>query len=201
MPLYMLDTNMCIYIRRQQPETVLARFDTLSPGDAVISVVTFGELRYGAEKSQARNLAHAALVNFVSTVAVAPMDAAVAEVYMGPSAPIWSAEEKSSEPMISGSPHWLTLQGPPVYTLEYLRGCTMTTAKVFRSGNSQAVRLPKEFRFDTDEVEIFRRGDEVVLRARPRDPSLARAFELLCELPIDDIRDEGDLPPQQREGL
>ncbi|MBC8438206.1 MAG: AbrB/MazE/SpoVT family DNA-binding domain-containing protein, partial [Deltaproteobacteria bacterium] len=38
----------------------------------------------------------------------------------------------------------------------------MNTAKIFRSGNSQAVRLPKEFQFDVSEVEIYRRGDEVV---------------------------------------
>ena len=56
----------------------------------------------------------------------------------------------------------------------------MTVAKIFMSGNSQAVRLPKEFRFDTDEVEIFSRGDEVVLRkARP---NMNRAVELLEEL-------------------
>lgn len=41
----------------------------------------------------------------------------------------------------------------------------MTLARVFQSGNSQAVRLPKEFRFDVDQVEIFRRGDEIILRA------------------------------------
>ena len=37
-----------------------------------------------------------------------------------------------------------------------------------RSGNSQAVRLPKEFRFKGKEVEIFRRGDEIVLREAER---------------------------------
>ena len=37
-------------------------------------------------------------------------------------------------------------------------------AKVFKSGNSQAVRLPKGFRLDVREVEIFKRGKEVVLR-------------------------------------
>lgn len=37
-------------------------------------------------------------------------------------------------------------------------------AKVFRSGNSQAVRLPKDFRFDVEEVEVSREGDAVVLR-------------------------------------
>lgn len=40
----------------------------------------------------------------------------------------------------------------------------MTTAKVFWTGRSQAVRLPKEFRFDTDKVSIRRQGDEVVLK-------------------------------------
>ncbi|MFO1157746.1 MAG: type II toxin-antitoxin system VapB family antitoxin [Reyranellaceae bacterium] len=39
-------------------------------------------------------------------------------------------------------------------------------AKVFRSGNSQAVRLPKEFRFDVEEVEVSREGDAVILRPR-----------------------------------
>jgi antitoxin VapB len=72
----------------------------------------------------------------------------------------------------------------------------MAVAKVFRSGNSQAVRLPKQFRLTSDEVEIFRRGDEIVLREKPRN--LARAFELLCGLP-DVERD--DSPPQGREGL
>ena len=39
----------------------------------------------------------------------------------------------------------------------------MATAKVFWSGRSQAVRIPKEFRFNTDEVRITRRGNAVVL--------------------------------------
>jgi antitoxin VapB len=37
---------------------------------------------------------------------------------------------------------------------------------VFRSGNSQAVRLPKDFRFDVEEVEISREGNAVILRPR-----------------------------------
>jgi antitoxin VapB len=75
----------------------------------------------------------------------------------------------------------------------------MATAKVFKSGNSQAVRLPKEFRVASDEVEIFRRGDEIVLRERPRN--LSRAFELLSALPDDFLEDRKDDPPQEREGL
>jgi len=47
-------------------------------------------------------------------------------------------------------------------------------AKLFANGRSQAVRLPKEFRFPGTEVFIERRGDEVVLRAvKPMDPALA----------------------------
>ena len=72
----------------------------------------------------------------------------------------------------------------------------MATAKVFRSGNSQAVRLPKQFRLTSDEVEIFRRGDEIILRKKRQD--LTRAFELLCDLP--DV-DREDAPWQEREGL
>lgn len=40
-------------------------------------------------------------------------------------------------------------------------------AKVFQSGNSQAVRLPKEFRLDVDEVEVSREGDALILRPKP----------------------------------
>ena len=53
---------------------------------------------------------------------------------------------------------------------------------VFQSGNSQAVRLPKAFRFNSKTVEIFRRGDEIVLREKKR--SFADALdEVLGKLP------------------
>ena len=45
----------------------------------------------------------------------------------------------------------------------------METAKIFWSGRSQAVRLPKEFRFDTSEVRIKRRGNAVILEPIARD--------------------------------
>jgi len=76
----------------------------------------------------------------------------------------------------------------------------MGVARVFRSGNSQAVRLPKQFRFRSKEVEIFRRGDEVVLRERKGN--MARAFDLLAGLPDDfDIPARGKDRPQRRKGL
>ena len=76
----------------------------------------------------------------------------------------------------------------------------MATTRVFQSGNSQAVRLPKKFRVKSKELEIFRRGDEIVLREPAK--GLARAFEILTSLP-DDFFAEGrkDFPPQSREEL
>ena len=76
----------------------------------------------------------------------------------------------------------------------------MGTARVFRSGNSQAVRLPKQFRFKSKEVEIFRRGDEIVLREKTG--SMVRAFDLLAGMPDDlDIRGREKDQPQKRKGL
>lgn len=74
----------------------------------------------------------------------------------------------------------------------------MAIPRVFQSGNSQAVRLPKEFRFDSAEVEIFRRGKEVVLRERKQ--GMARAFELIASLP-EEIDERDERPPEEREGL
>jgi antitoxin VapB len=75
----------------------------------------------------------------------------------------------------------------------------MRTAKVFRSGNSQAVRIPAEFQFDTDEVEIFRRDDELVLRKKAK--SLEQAFHLLASLPAGLLAEREDNLPQERAGL
>ncbi len=76
----------------------------------------------------------------------------------------------------------------------------MSTARVFKSGNSQAVRLPKKFRLKSKDVEIFRRGNELVLREKDRD--LTRAFDLLAGLPEDMefVGRSKDLP-QKRKGL
>lgn len=76
----------------------------------------------------------------------------------------------------------------------------MPTARIFKSGNSQAVRLPKAFRLRGKEVEIFRRGEEVVLREKGK--GMARAFDLLLELPADVLPERpADPPPQTRKGL
>jgi len=76
----------------------------------------------------------------------------------------------------------------------------MGIAKVFRSGNSQAVRLPKEFRLKSKEVEIFRRGRDIVLREKEND--MKRAFDLILGLPDDLVLpDRKKDVPQERDGL
>lgn len=76
----------------------------------------------------------------------------------------------------------------------------MAIARIFKSGNSQAVRLPKEFRFHSDQVEITRRGDEIILREHPANG--VTIFETLLTLP-NDFMPEGrqDSPPQTREHI
>ena len=78
---YLLDTNICIYIHRQKPGDVLARFQRLKPGDAAISVITWGELLYGAEKSQQRKKALQLLEEFKTFVPVLPMPENAGKTY------------------------------------------------------------------------------------------------------------------------
>jgi tRNA(fMet)-specific endonuclease VapC len=49
---YLLDTNICIYIAKKKPQIVLDRFSKLSVGEVGMSTISYGELLYGAEKSQ-----------------------------------------------------------------------------------------------------------------------------------------------------
>lgn len=72
-PEYMLDTDICIYIQRQKPQSILARFETLKPKQTVISVITWGELLCGAAKSQKTALVIKQLENFISIIPVHPM--------------------------------------------------------------------------------------------------------------------------------
>ena len=78
---YLLDTNICIYIHRQKPENVLTRFQKLKPGDAAISVITWGELMYGAAKSNQRKKALQLLEEFKSFVPVLPLPEQAGNTY------------------------------------------------------------------------------------------------------------------------
>jgi antitoxin VapB len=96
----------------------------------------------------------------------------------------------------------LVIEAACGYTARYIHTVSdsMTTARVFKSGNSQAVRLPKKFRLSATEVEIFRRGDEIVLKEKAK--GMATAFHLLAGMPDDFFADgRRDEPPQKRRGL
>ena len=78
---YLLDTNICIYIRRRRPPEVLARFGKLKPGEAALSVITYGELLYGVEKSQVRDQARQVLKELVEYLPVLALPAEAGEAY------------------------------------------------------------------------------------------------------------------------
>jgi antitoxin VapB len=71
------------------------------------------------------------------------------------------------------------------------------TAKIFMNGRSQAVRLPKEFRFDCDEVYVERRGDAIMLRAKA--PDWDDFFDQVSVFEDDFLADRDDQLPQERE--
>jgi tRNA(fMet)-specific endonuclease VapC len=70
----MLDTNICIYIIKRQPQSVLQRFSSFSVGDLGISVITLAELEYGARKSTRPGRNREALEEFISPLEVAVFD-------------------------------------------------------------------------------------------------------------------------------
>jgi len=72
-------------------------------------------------------------------------------------------------------------------------------ARIFMNGRSQAVRLPKAYRFEGDEVLIQKRGNEVILSPRPKTWD---DFFKKTPLPSEDfMSDREDLPHQKREAL
>jgi tRNA(fMet)-specific endonuclease VapC len=78
---YLLDTNICIYIHRRQPAEVLTRFRNLRPGEVAISVITWGELLYGAAKSRMRKQALQILEEFRTIVPVQPLPENAGKAY------------------------------------------------------------------------------------------------------------------------
>ena len=79
--LYMLDTDICVYISRRNSPRISARFQACPEGSMVLSVVSYGELRLGAEKSDRRKAALSELDIFTLAIPVLPMDRQVAEIY------------------------------------------------------------------------------------------------------------------------
>ncbi|MBI1735715.1 MAG: antitoxin [Candidatus Rokubacteria bacterium] len=74
----------------------------------------------------------------------------------------------------------------------------MKTAKVFKSGNSQAVRIPKEFHLEGEEVEIRRKGESLILR--PKKQSWAALIDSLEKFTDDFMKDGRRQAPVQDRG-
>jgi len=81
MPRYMLDTNICIYLIKNQPPQVARRFAACRAGDVVMSAITFAELNYGVVVSS--NPAHERRVlgALIEHIPVAPFDTLAASAY------------------------------------------------------------------------------------------------------------------------
>jgi len=67
---YLLDTDICIYTAKARPPEVAQRLRNLTPGSVAMSVVTLGELVFGAERSQARAQAIGNLARLVELIPV-----------------------------------------------------------------------------------------------------------------------------------
>lgn len=78
---YLLDTNICIYIAKHRPPEVRARFARHAARELAMSVVTYGELRFGVEQSLSRDKAMHALEALTRTIAVVPLPLTAGEHY------------------------------------------------------------------------------------------------------------------------
>lgn len=78
---YMLDTNICIYTIKHKPETVVKNFLKRAPDEMCISAITYAELMYGVEKSQAVEKNRVAITMFLSSISILKFDSHAAEEY------------------------------------------------------------------------------------------------------------------------
>lgn len=78
---YLLDTNICIYLIKKKPVSVIHRFDEYPVGDIGISSITVAELSFGVQKSQRRKQNQAALLQFLSPLVIADFNSDAAFSY------------------------------------------------------------------------------------------------------------------------
>lgn len=81
MPRYMLDTNMCIYLMKNQPESVAHRFAQCYVGDVVMSAITYAELEYGVAESVSPKRERKNLAALIEDIPVASFDGAAGVAY------------------------------------------------------------------------------------------------------------------------
>lgn len=99
---YLLDTNICIYIAKYNPPSVRARFAQHSANELAMSIITLGELRFGAEKSQARERAIMVIDELASLMTIAELSEDIATHY----GDIRASLQKSGQ-MIGNNDLWL----------------------------------------------------------------------------------------------
>ena len=78
---YLLDTNICIYIIKKKPQSVIAEFNSIEPGEVAVSMITVSELYYGARKSANPETNLLALNKFLLPFSIFDFDLAAANSY------------------------------------------------------------------------------------------------------------------------
>ncbi len=81
MPRYLLDTNMCIYLMKNQPEKVASRFARCYAGDVVISAISYAELEYGVSVSPNPEKERKNLAALIEDIPVVAFDVQAAAAY------------------------------------------------------------------------------------------------------------------------
>ena len=92
---FLLDTNICIYIAKYNPPSVRERFQQFSASQLAMSVITLGELRFGAEKSQSKDRALSVINDLSRLIAIAELSEEVATHY----GDIRASLQKSGQPI------------------------------------------------------------------------------------------------------
>lgn len=92
---YLLDTNICIYIAKQKPISVLQRFEKIEMGEVAMSAITYAELLYGAEKSHFPHKTKQTLMELATLIPPLPLTINTGEHY----AKIRVALEKKGKPI------------------------------------------------------------------------------------------------------
>ena len=78
---YLIDTNTCIYITKKSPQSVYEKFKCLKIGELAMSMITYGELLYGVEKSQHQEKNLNTLESLTHYIPALPMSTDVANHY------------------------------------------------------------------------------------------------------------------------
>ena len=100
---YFLDTNICIYIAKNKPLSVLERFEKIEVGEVAMSVITYGELLFGCEKSQHPKKSKDILKELAMLIPPLPLTTKVGELY----AKIRTNLEKQGRP-IGNNDLWIS---------------------------------------------------------------------------------------------